>query len=175
MDNTTPQPPVDKPTDLEVKNATAFLDMLAISEGTYRIGDRGYNCLVGSTEANPKLFPSYADHPRISVVLRAGPKPTRLVSTAAGRYQILARSYDAYKTKCNLPDFSPRSQDKIALTMIKEQGALGDVRAGRLNDAVAKCRNIWASLPGAGYGQNENTMARITTWYIQCGGMISWI
>ncbi|MGC7995735.1 lysozyme, partial [Salmonella enterica] len=76
-----------------------------------------------------------------------------LSSTAAGRYQLLARYFDAYKKQLNLPDFSPASQDAIALQQIKERGALADVDAGRFDIAVGKVRNIWASLPGAGYGQ----------------------
>ena len=37
--------------------------------------------------------------------------------------------------------------------------AAGDRRlriAGRIEPAIDKCRNIWASLPGAGYGQREH-------------------
>src|SRR6185295_13614377 len=110
-----------------VSNLDAFLTAIAISEGTQFIGDRGYNCVVGSTPAHPHLFDSYADHPRIAVRL----SPT-LTSTAAGRYQILARFYDAYKASLHLPDFSPRSQDAIAMQMIRERHALDDVMAGRL-------------------------------------------
>src|SRR4051794_26666927 len=100
--------------------------MIATSEGTAHIGDRGYNCLVGSTPLKPVLFAGYVDHPRVKVPL--GPN---LVSTAAGRYQILARYYDAYKARLSLPDFSPASQDAIAVEMIREQEALADVEAGR--------------------------------------------
>lgn len=154
-------------------NTHAFLGMLALSEGTYFIGDRGYNCLVGSTIGNPKLFHSYADHPRISVVLRSGPPDKRLVSTAAGRYQILTRIYDFYKAQLKLPDFSPASQDAIALQLIRERGALEDVEAGRASIAIDKCRKAWASLPGAGYGQHEQRMSRLLLWFVQQGGVLA--
>src|SRR6185295_18290286 len=128
-------------------NLDAFLQVLAVSEGTASIGDRGYNCIVGSTPQQPILFGSYRDHPRLKVQLRPD-----LVSTAAGRYQILARYFDAYKVQLHLQDFGPGAQDLIAVQMIKEQGALDDVSSGRFDAAIAKVRNIWASLPGAGYG-----------------------
>lgn len=66
-----------------MSNLSAFLDMIAHSEGTASIGDRGYNCLVGSTPRQPILFGSYHDHPRICVQLS-----TSLASTAAGRYPL---------------------------------------------------------------------------------------
>ncbi|EPU0333441.1 lysozyme, partial [Enterobacter hormaechei] len=84
-------------------NLQAFLDMLAWSEGTSRIkgSDNGYNVVVGGS-----LFTSYADHPRKLISL---PK-LGIKSTAAGRYQLLSRYYDAYKKQLGLKDFSPASQ-----------------------------------------------------------------
>ena len=151
-----------------MSNLDAFLTMIAISEGTEFIGDHGYNCIVGSTPAHPHLFDSYADHPRVAVRL----SPT-LTSTAAGRYQILERFYDAYKTSLHLPDFSPNSQDAIATQMIRERHALDDVMAGRLESAVAKCTSIWASLPGNVYGQHQNTLASLQSAYVQSGGVVA--
>lgn len=146
------------------QNLKAFLDMIAFSEGTLRFGDDdGYNVLVGG-----KLFKGYADHPRELVTINPG-----LKSTAAGRYQILARYYDAYKKLLDLKDFGYDSQDAIAIQMIKEQRALDDVEAGRFNEAVEKCRNIWASLPGAGYGQRENSLAELRLAYIKAGGLFA--
>lgn len=145
------------------KNLQAFLDMIAVSEGTKGKGDDGYNVLVGGT-----LFEGYADHPRKVVQLQVD-----LRSSAAGRYQILARYFDAYRKTLVLPDFSAASQDAIAIQMIREQHALVDVEAGRLAAAVEKCRNIWASLPGAGYGQHENTLARLQDVYTKGGGILA--
>jgi muramidase (phage lysozyme) len=143
-------------------NQKAFLDMLAFSEGTIKFGDQdGYNVIVGGA-----LFDDYSDHPRVLVNLpRLGIK-----STAAGRYQLLARYYDAYKKLLRLPDFSPASQDAIALQQIKERRALPDIEAGRFDDAVRKCKNIWASLPGAGYGQHEQKIQALRDAYADAGG-----
>jgi muramidase (phage lysozyme) len=144
-------------------NLKAFLDMIAHSEGTLGRGDDGYNVLVGG-----KLFTSYADHPRILVDLGHG-----LKSTAAGRYQILARYYDAYRKLLHLPDFGRSSQDVIATKMIREQDAMADVEAGRFDAAVQKCANIWASLPGAGYGQHENKLVDLRSAYTRAGGTVT--
>jgi muramidase (phage lysozyme) len=145
-------------------NLAAFLDMIAKSEGTARYGDDdGYNVLVGGT-----LFTSYADHPRKLVSIRPG-----LASTAAGRYQLLARYFDTYKQQLHLPDFSPLSQDAIALQQIKECGAVNNIEAGHFSTAVVLCAHIWASLPGAGYGQHENTMADLSAAYVAAGGTVA--
>lgn len=146
-------------------NVLAFLDMLAWSEGTdhprQRTRDRGYDVIVGGA-----LFEGYADHPRKLVPLpRLGIK-----STAAGRYQLLSRYYDVYKQKLGLRDFSPLSQDLIALQQIRERRAVPDIQAGRISEAIEKCSNIWASLPGAGYGQHEHRLDDLITHYLAAGG-----
>lgn len=151
-----------------MSNLDAFLTMIAISEGTEPIGQHGYDCIVGSTPQNPHLFHSYADHPRIKV--RLSPS---LVSTAAGRYQILERYFDAYKGQLNLPDFSPSSQDAIARQMIRERGAFADVVAGRFDEAVGKCANLWASLPGNGYGQHQNALTALREAFTGAGGVVA--
>lgn len=141
-------------------NLVRFLKMLAFSEGTDNgrqpTNDHGYDVLVGGG-----LFHSYADHPRVIVDL---PK-LRIKSTAAGRYQILVRYYDAYKKQLKLKDFSPASQDAIAVQMIRECKALKDIEEGRIADAIEKCRSRWASLPGAGYGQHEHKIEALLDVY----------
>jgi muramidase (phage lysozyme) len=146
-------------------NQKAFLDMIAVSEGTVRFGNQnGYNVIVGG-----RFFQGYADHPRVLVDLpRLGIK-----STAAGRYQLLARYFDAYKRQLKLPDFSPASQDAIALQQIRERGALADIELGRFQSAVNKCKNIWASLPGAGYGQHENSLDKLQAAFVAAGGKVA--
>jgi muramidase (phage lysozyme) len=141
------------------KNEKAFLDMLSHSEGTFGHGDNGYNVIVGG-----QLFTSYADHPRVLV----GIPKLNIKSTAAGRYQLLSRYFDAYKKQLKLPDFSPASQDAIALQQIKECKALDDINTGKIESAIQKCAHIWASLPGAGYGQHENKAESLLAIYQQC-------
>jgi len=154
-----------------VSNRTAFLDMLAYSElgpKLIAVSDNGFNLIVGSTPEKPLLFFNYADHPRIMVDLGNG-----LKSTAAGKFQLLERYFDAYKAQLDLPDFSPDSQIKIAIQQITERNALDDIDAGDIVSAIAKCSNIWASLPGAGYGQHENTLDDLTAAFVAAGGVLA--
>ncbi|MCY1455117.1 Phage lysozyme [compost metagenome] len=141
--------------------------MLAWSEGTstQRGSDDGYNVIVGGG-----LFNSYADHPRQLVSLpRLGIK-----SSAAGRYQLLSRYWDAYRKSLNLVGgFTPENQDRVALQQIRERKALDDIKAGRITEAIEKCRNIWASLPGAGYKQHEHKLDDLLAQYIAAGGVLA--
>jgi len=153
-----------------MSNLDAFLAMIGTSEGTRAIpnSDDGYRVIVGSTPQKPFLFDSYADHPRVRVHLRPD-----LVSSAAGRYQILERYYDAYKATLGLKDFSPKSQDAIAVQMIREKGAFADVAAGRFDEAVARCAGLWASLPGNDYGQHQNALVSLRQAFAEAGGVFA--
>lgn len=151
-------------------NLLAFLDMLAWSEGTSispHSRDDGYDVIVGGLDS-PNRFTSYADHPGVLVTVnRKG-----LKSTAAGRYQLLQRYWKVYRAQLRLADFGPVSQDKVAMQQIRERGALGDIAAGRIPDAISRCRNIWASLPGAGYGQREHALDDLLAHYLAAGGRL---
>ncbi|KOE26847.1 glycoside hydrolase family 24 protein [Burkholderia multivorans] len=152
------------------RNRVAFLDMIAASEiGSALLAksDDGYNVLVGSTPSRPLLFSSYAAHP--NVLNRQIPVP----STAAGRYQILTRWWRIYQAQMKLPDFGPVSQDRYALQQLRERGALTLIDAGRFREAVAKVSNVWASLPGAGYGQHENKIEHLLAAYRAAGGEVT--
>lgn len=147
-------------------NRKAFLAMIAVSEGTKGLGNDGYNVMFGGG-----LFTSYRDHPRQRITRTM--KGRKITSTAAGRYQLLARYYDAYKKQLGLTDFTPYAQDQIALQQIKEQKALSDIDRGLIAAAVSRCRNIWASFPGAGYDQPEHSMATLIAAYKAAGGKVA--
>ncbi len=155
-------------------NLKAFLDMIAVSElgkGLIAISDNGYNVIVGSTVKNPILFKDYTTHPNRLMSLNIKGKP--VASTAAGRYQILFRYYIHYRGALKLRDFGKDSQDSIATQLIVECGALEDIRAGRFEIALLKCRSRWASLPGAGYGQHENKVGDLKLAYLESGGVVT--
>lgn len=149
-------------------NQRAFLDMIAHSEigqALLAVSDNGYNVIVGSTPEKPILFYDYSQHPHRYV--------KRMNSTAAGRYQILARYADAYIEMLHLPDFGPTSQDVIALQMIRECRAIPLIEAGSFDAAVKACASRWASFPGAGYGQHENKLDELRAAYQQAGGTLA--
>lgn len=151
-------------TPWEQKNVSAFLHTIRVAEGT--AGANGYSMLVGGGQ-----FSSFADHPRMLVTINS--RGQEIKSSAAGAYQILRRTWDEVRAKLGLPDFSPASQDRAAVELIKRRGALADVRAGRFADAIDKCKKEWASLPGAGYGQPEKTVAALFSAYINAGGNVA--
>lgn len=152
----------DPPADLAAANVRAFLDMIAYAEGTG--GPTGYRMMFGGG-----LFDSFADHPR-QFFSFTNSRGQVLRTSAAGRYQFLSRTWDTLKARLSLPDFGPSSQDAAAIELIRERGALPDVQAGRVVEAVAKVRPIWASLPGAGYAQPERSINSLVAMYQASGG-----
>jgi len=132
----------------------AFLNLIARAEGTYNKGDNGYNVIFGGS-----TFSGYTVHPNKCIKFR------NTCSTAAGRYQFLKRTWDGLKSSIGLPDFSPASQDLAAIQLISQEGAINDIINGNIQTAINKVRNIWASFPGAGYGQGERSMSEMLTWY----------
>ncbi len=130
------------------RTVRAFMDTLAYSEGT---GDR-YDYLFGFT-----TFDSYAAHPHVAV--RSG----RYLSTAAGRYQFLSKTWDALAAHLGLNDFTPPNQDKAALELVRRAGAYKLVLQSdnyvNFSAAIKKINKIWASLPGSPYGQPRHPVS----------------
>lgn len=123
-------------------NVRKFLMLITFTEGTDRKG-KPYNTLFGY-----KTFDSYDTHPNIRVPYG------KTFSTAAGRYQILKKTFDSLKMK----DFTPESQDRAAIQLLRRRGAYYDVLAGKWEDAINKCNREWASLPNSPYGQPTHKM-----------------
>ena len=144
------------------ENLTAFLKMLRYGEGTD--SEDGYRVMFGG-----ELFNSFDDHPRKFIRKRLGGK--LIVSSAAGAYQFLAKTWDECRIALKLKDFSPESQDKAAAFLIKRRKALDDVLAGRFYTAVGKCNREWASLPGSPYGQPTVTWQKALGLYLAAGGV----
>lgn len=154
-------------------NRAAFLDMISVSEGTSTsklTQHHGYDVIVSGPEGG-EIFTDFSDHPFAhrapKVVNSAG-----LCSTASGKYQIMIHDWPHYKALLNLPDFSPASQDLMALQLIRERSALLLIDGGQIAAAVARCANLWASFTGAGYGQHEQTMAFLINAYTAAGGQL---
>lgn len=133
------------------QNLVTFLDLIAWSEGA------DYNTIVTGLNG-PETFSDFAEHPfehRAPQLIRHVPL---LTSTAAGRYQLLLRFWRVYKEQLHLPDFSPLSQDKVALQQIHERRATDLIDQGKIEDAIHACSNIWASFPGNHYQQGGKSM-----------------
>ena len=121
----------------------------------------GYDVIVGG-----ELFTDYSDHPRKLVTLNP-----KLKSTGAGRYQLLSRWWDAYRKQLGLKDFSPKS-GTLWCSRLKRRGALPMIDHGGIRQAIDRCSNIWASLPGAGYGQFEHKADSLIAKFKEAGGTV---
>lgn len=148
------------------RNVVAFLDTIAWAEGTDNgrqpTKQNGYDVLVGGG-----LFTDLSKHPAKLVRLNA-----KLASTAAGRYQFLSRTWGNLQRQLRLPDFGPLSQDKACIELIRGRKALDAVKAGQFDKAVALFSKEWASLPGAGYGQHEQSLEKLRAVYQKTGGKV---
>lgn len=158
--------------DTETDNIAAFLWMIRCCEGTS--GANGYRTMYTGKlfDIDDPALPTYKykDHPRTANTAPINGKP--ITSTAAGAYQFLTKTWDESKAAIGVTDFSPSSQDKAAIYLIKRRQALDDVKAGRFTSAVEKTKTIWASLPGSPYGQNPKKFDIALNFYRQGGGTV---
>lgn len=143
---------------LERSEIKAFLDTIAYAEGT--LHSDGYRTMYGNF-----LFYNFRDHPRKINTAILGKKVVK--SSAAGRYQILTKTWDGLNNKFNFQNFTPLTQDKAALALAREAGALNLILTGQIDKALVKLNKIWSSLPGAIYGQPTVKLDKLRTFYNQ--------
>lgn len=119
-------------------NTKAFLKLLRWCEHyPHEPNEANYKTMYGGG-----MLTNLSDHPRKRV------KKWGKTSSAAGAYQITVDTYDEFKKKLALKDFSADSQDKIALEIIKGASALDLIKEGKVEDAIKKLTGRWSSLPG---------------------------
>ena len=151
---------------VEINNQRkAFLDMLAWSEGT------------DNTSENQKSWLWRHCRRRAIYWLLRSPSQTchAKPKTQINRRRTLPASFPlvgCLPQAAYLKDFSPKSQDAVALQQIKERGALPMIDRGDIRQAIDRCSNIWASLPGAGYGQFEHKADSLIAKFKEAGGTV---
>jgi muramidase (phage lysozyme) len=132
----------------------AFLDTIAYAEGA------DYNVQFGGGRFN-----DLSRHPD-QVIRRNG-----YASSAAGRYQFLSDTWEEVAAADGLTDFSPESQDRGAVRLLRRRGALDDVLSGNFDQAVFDSAPEWASLPTrrgrSYYGQPVRNLNRLREVYQQ--------
>ena len=141
--------------------------MLAWSEGPIRrqkTRNHGYDV----TFVGGELFTDYSDHPRQT----CHAKPKTQINRRRTLPASFSRWWDAYRKQLGLKDFSPKSQDAVALQQIKERGALPMIDRGDIRQAIDRCSNIWASPPGAGYGRLEHKADSLIAKFKEAGGTV---
>lgn len=162
-------------TDSNAGNVAAFLSMLAHSEGTDQAADPyrvcyGYRHTIQDLREHPAITREWMGED----ISNLGPQYVGKVSTAAGRYQMIRPTWIGCRNALRLTDFGPTSQDLAAVYLIKQRGALEDVQAGRVQDAIDKLTRypaLWASLPGGGDGQPQRKLAQLLDAFDQAGGI----
>jgi len=140
---------------LDLSNVAAFLRVIRERESSQ--DDSAYTVLNGGSH-----FFDFAAHPYKGQRTPPG--------KAAGAYQFIASTWGDVEQQYGMPDFSPGSQDAGAVARLVYRGALDDVMAGRFEQAVAKCRLEWTSLPGAAESSGSWTMAKALAVFKQYGG-----
>lgn len=110
--------------DLKNPNLRAFLDTIAQAEGA------NYDTLYGGETFNDHArFPGHGKH------------------TAAGRYQIEAGTYHDLSVALVLTDFSPYTQDLMAVQLLIDKGAMKPLLVGNIDAALSGASVPWVSLP----------------------------
>jgi len=161
-------------------NIAAFLAMLSHSEGTDRAAD-SYRVCYGfkHTIIDLSFHPAEPRPPNGAVewpgepIGDLGPQYAGEHSSAAGRYQMRLKTFLDCKAQLKLTGFDAAAQNDCGILLIKQMGAFNDVCAGNVNDAIYKCRNEWASLPGGMSNQPERTALYLTNFYTASGGTLS--
>lgn len=148
-----------------------FLNVLAISEGTY--GHSNPYLAQGGT-SDKLLSTGYQAHPRAlgQGVWQFKDKLGRqLKSTANGKYAITYPTWQGIEKQWGKMDFSPASQDAAAVWLINQSGALQDVLNQDWNAALPKLGKTWASLPTApdSYQQFRHTWDGVKNAFQRAG------
>jgi muramidase (phage lysozyme) len=120
---------------LNDKNVSAFLMAIADAEGG------GYDFKYGAVKGrrnDPWRFSDYSTHPG----------PGFGGTTAAGMYQITKDTWQQHGIDAmGLNDFSPKTQDLIAVELLRSVGVIEKIQAGNITDGLAKASRKWAALP----------------------------
>lgn len=132
------------------------LDMIARAEigNDYR-NNGGYDVMFGTRQR----FGSFAAHPN-------QPRPytnkhgQRKTSNDAGRYQISKKTYDYLVKRYGFTDFTPQTQDIMAIILMMENGSLNDIASGNIENTLLKLGKTWMSFYTSQLGQKEHKNLR---------------
>ena len=137
----------------------ALLDTIAFTEGTSGRGKDGYNVTFAY-----HTFSSCASHPDLTIC------SGNFCSTAAGRYQILTKTWN----RLGFNGFGPANQDRAGMKLVAMRGA--NVPTGRpmtateFSNTMDRISYEWASLPPGRYGQSSYSMATTRAKYCSFAG-----
>ena len=122
-------------------NVRAFLKAIGDAEGgeyDFKFG------AVKGRKNDPWRFTDFSTHP--------GPGKGG-VTTAAGLYQITKPTWhDHGEDGMGLTDFTPETQDLIAVSILRRRGVIEKIKEGDVEAGVSQASRQWAALP-KGHGQ----------------------
>lgn len=116
-------------------NVAAFLKAIAQAEGG------GYDFKYGAVKGkrnDPWRFSDFPAHP--------GPGYGG-ETTAAGMYQINIATWHQHGGSMGLSDFSPKTQDLIAIEILRSINIMEKIKEGDIANAVGPASRKWAALP----------------------------
>lgn len=126
---------------LKNANVQAFLKAIGEAEGG------GYDFKFGAVKGrknDPWRFTDFSTHP--------GPGKGG-VTTAAGLYQITKPTWNDHgENGMGLTDFTPDTQDLIAVSILRRRGVIEKIEEGDIEAGVSQASRQWAALP-MGRGQ----------------------
>lgn len=160
---------------LKNRNVYAFLKMLMVGE-TDPDTDEAYQALFGWKKGNGKIFTDFSKHPAIRTYEKYDGQFIKNgkidYTTAAGALQITESTWKGLVRRNPwLTDFGPHNQLLAGILLIIGRGALADVLAGRVEAAIAKLGQEWASLPSSTVGQPTAKLAKLVSTYTRFGGL----
>jgi muramidase (phage lysozyme) len=122
-------------------NVSAFLKAIAEAEGG------GYDFKYGAVKGkrnDPWRFTDFSAHPGPGFGGR---------TTASGMYQITVDTWHEHGRKMGLSDFSSKTQDLIAVEILRSIGVIDKIKESNIVGAMRPAAVKWAALPkGPGLG-----------------------
>ncbi|MYM41040.1 paar repeat-containing protein [Pseudoduganella sp. CY13W] len=120
---------------LKNTNVWAFLKAIAEAEGG------GYDFMFGAIKGkknDPWRFTNYSTHPGPGF----GGK-----TTAAGMYQENIETWREMGGQMGLNDFTPETQDLIAVEILRTIRVIDSIQSGDINAALEEASHRWSALP----------------------------
>ena len=121
------------------------------------------NAYEGKPKANQMFgyreFNDLSKHPNIKIPFTDKGDTT----TAAGTYQITAPTWEEQAKKQGLKDFSPENQDRAAVGIMRDIGALDAFKEENFDKAKQLLGTKWAGIPGSTIGKSTGQIPKLNT------------